>query len=180
MLEEPKKPTKGRKRERSGIPPPFTISTEKLYSILEAWVKDGVVVLPKCKCEPTEEEKRGAFYHRYHRRNDHHTMDCYALRNIFHEKVAKGDLFIKNGKPNQRMHRPEVAMTFFIGCEDPMEEEVESIASGSNTPLPLQDEEMMLQIQQDDKIHTFLKGIGLRPLARREAAQALTRVMERT
>nr|POE76690.1 hypothetical protein CFP56_75049 [Quercus suber]POE79296.1 hypothetical protein CFP56_15237 [Quercus suber] len=140
-----------------------------------------MVVLLQCKCEPIEEEKRGVLYYRYHRRSDHHTMDCYALRNIFHEKVAKGDLFIKNGKRvDQRMHRPEVAMTFFIGCEDPMEEEVERFASSSNTPLPLQDEEMMFQNQQDDKVHAFLKGIGLRPLARRKATQALTRVMERT
>lgn len=50
-------------------------------------------------------------------------MGCYALRNILHENVAKCDLFIKNGKrTDQRMHKPEVAMTFFIGCEDPMEE----------------------------------------------------------
>ena len=43
-------------------------------------------------------------------------MDYYAIRNIFHEKVAKGDLVIKNGKcADQRMHRPEVAMTLFIG-----------------------------------------------------------------
>lgn len=49
-------------------------------------------------------------------------MDCYALRNIFHENVAKGDLVITYGKhANQRMHKPEVTMTFFIGCEDPME-----------------------------------------------------------
>ena len=34
----------------------------------------------------------------YHRRIDHHTMDYCALGNIFHEKVAKGDLVIKNGK----------------------------------------------------------------------------------
>lgn len=89
---------------------------EELYSILEAWVKDSMVVLPECKCEPTEEEKRGVLYYWYHRSNDHHTMDYYALRNIFHEKVAKGDLVIKNGKhANQRMHRPEVAMTLFIG-----------------------------------------------------------------
>ena len=75
-------------------------------------------------------------------------MDCYALRNIFHEKVAKGDLVIKNGKrKNQRMHRPEVEMTFFIGCEDPMEEKAGSVASSSVAPLPLQDEEMTLRIQ---------------------------------
>ena len=75
-------------------------------------------------------------------------MDCYALRNIFHEKVAKGDLVIKNGKrKNQRMHRPKVAMTFFIGCEDPMEEKTRSVASSSAAPLLLQDEEMTLRIQ---------------------------------
>ena len=59
MVEEPKKATNGRKRERSGIPPPFSILVEDLYSILEAWVKDSMVVLPECKREPIEEEKRG-------------------------------------------------------------------------------------------------------------------------
>ena len=57
MVEETKKVTKGRKRERSGIPPPFTVSAEKLYSILKASVKDDIVVLLKCKHEPIEEEK---------------------------------------------------------------------------------------------------------------------------
>nr|POF20749.1 hypothetical protein CFP56_65277 [Quercus suber] len=35
-----------------------------------------------------------------------------------------------------------------------------------HTPVPLQDEEMTLRIQQDDEVHAFLEGIGLRPLAR--------------
>ena len=127
------------------------------------------MVLPECKRESTNEEKRGALYYRYHKRSDHHTMDCYALRNIFHEKVAKGDLVIKNVRhTDQRMHRLEVAMTIFIGCEDPMEEEVENVASSSIVPVPLQDEEMTLRIQQDNKVYTFLEGMGLRPLARKE------------
>lgn len=42
------------------------------------------------------------------------------------------------------MHKPEVTMTFFIGCEDPKEKEAENIASSSATPEPLQDEEMTL------------------------------------
>ena len=66
MAEEPKKVTKNKNRERGSIPPPFTISIEELYSILEAWLKDGVVVLPECKCEPTKEEKRGPLYCRYY------------------------------------------------------------------------------------------------------------------
>ena len=57
MVEEPKKETKNKKMERGSIPPPFTISTKELYSILEAWLKDGVVVLPECKHKPTEEGK---------------------------------------------------------------------------------------------------------------------------
>ena len=124
MTEEPKKVAKGKKRDRGGIPPSFTVSTEELYSILEAWVKDDIVTLPECKHEPTEEEKRNPLYYRYHRRCDHRTMDCYALRNIFHDRVAKGDLIIKARKRvAPRMRRLDVVMAFFLGHEDPMEEE---------------------------------------------------------
>nr|POE53939.1 hypothetical protein CFP56_53441 [Quercus suber] len=143
VAEDPKKVVKNKKRERGGILPPFTISTKKLYSILEAWLKDDVVVLLECKCEPTKEEKRGPLFYRYHRRCDHHTMNCYALRNIFHDRVAKRDLVIKVGKrADLRMRRPEVAMTFFMSHEDPMEEEAENMASSSSAPPPLLDEEM--------------------------------------
>ena len=62
VTEELKKVAKGKKRDRGGIPPPFTVSTEDLYSVLEAWMKDGVVTLPKCKHEPTKEEKRNPHY----------------------------------------------------------------------------------------------------------------------
>ena len=58
MVEEPKKAARARReRERGSIPPPFTVSIEELYGILEAWLKDGVVVLPKCKHESIDEEK---------------------------------------------------------------------------------------------------------------------------
>jgi len=107
-------------------------------------------------------------------------MDCYALRNIFHDRVAKGDLIIKAGKrASPKMHRPEVATTFFIGHENLMQEVAENMASSSSVLPPLVDEEMVMRIQQEDKINSFLEGIGLRPMVRREAAQALTRVMER-
>ena len=47
-------------------------------------------------------------------------------------------LVIKNGKyTDQRMRRPEVAMTFFIGCDDLMKEEAENMASSSVAPTPL-------------------------------------------
>ena len=75
-------------------------------------------------------------------------MDCYALRNIFHDRVTKGDLVMKDGeKADPRMRRPKVAMTFFMDHEDPMEEEVENMASSSSTPPPLLDEEMVIRIQ---------------------------------
>ena len=64
VVKEMKKATKGRKRERSGIPPPFLVLAEELYSIVDAWVKDGVVVLLAYKREPIEEENRGTLYYR--------------------------------------------------------------------------------------------------------------------
>ena len=75
-------------------------------------------------------------------------MNRYALRNIFHDRVAKKDLVIKAGKrTDPRMRRLEVTMTFFIGREDPMDKEVENMASSSSAPLPLVDEEMVTRIQ---------------------------------
>ena len=35
MVKEQKKAAKGRKRENSGIPPPFSISAKELYNILD-------------------------------------------------------------------------------------------------------------------------------------------------
>ena len=120
-------------------------------------MKDGVVTLLECKHETTAEEKRNPLYCRYHRRCDHHTMDCYALRNIFHDRVGKGDLVIKARKrADPRTRRLEVAMTFFIGREDPMEEEAKNMASSSLALPPFVDEEMVMRIQQKDKIHSFL------------------------
>ena len=46
-----------------------------------------------------------------------------------------------------------------------MKKEARNATSSSTTPAPLQDEEMTFRIQQDDKVHTFLEGMGLRPLA---------------
>ena len=126
MTEEPKKVAKGKKRDRGGIP---------------------LLLLPECKHKPTTEEKQNPLYCRYHKRCDHHTMDYYALRNIFHDREAKGDLVIKTGKrAGPRMRRPEMTMTFFIGHEDLMEEEAENMASSSSVLPPLVDEEMVMRI----------------------------------
>lgn len=85
-----------------------------------------------------------------------------------------------NANVNSQMKKNEVHFT--TGTTEgviTLEEEVENMASSNLAPLPLQYEEMIFRIQKGDKIHSFLKGIGLRPLAKREAAQTLTRVMER-
>ena len=85
------------------------------------------------------------------------------MRNIFHDREAKGDLVIKTGKrAGPRMRRPEMTMTFFIGHEDLMEKEAENMASSSSALPSLADEEMIARIQQEDKIHFFLEGIGWR------------------
>jgi len=85
-----------------------------------------------------------------------------------------GDLVIKaRKKADLRMRKPEVVMTFFIGREDPIKEEAENMAGSNSAPPPLPNEEIVMIIQQQENIHSFLEGIGLRSLARREAAQAL-------
>nr|POF06649.1 hypothetical protein CFP56_29239 [Quercus suber] len=84
VVKELKKAAKGKKRERGSIPPHFTVSTEELYRILEAWLKNGVVVLSECKRESIDEENRGPLY-------------C---------RIAKGDLVIKGHRP---LARREVA-----------------------------------------------------------------------
>ena len=74
-------------------------------------------------------------------------MDCYVLRNIFHDRVAKGDLVIKAGKrADPRMRRLEVVITFFIGLEDPMEKEAKNMVSSSSTLPHLVDEEKVMRI----------------------------------
>ena len=45
------------------------------------------------------------------------------------------------------MSRLEVAMTFFLGSKDPMEEEAENMASSSLALPSLVDEEMIARIQ---------------------------------
>ena len=60
-----------------------------------------------------------------------------------------GPLVIKVGKKEDpRICRPKVAMTFFMGHEDPMEKEAKNMASSSSAPPPLLDEEMVIRIQQ--------------------------------
>ena len=87
MVEETKKAMQSRKRERSGIPHSFSLSVEKLYSILDTWIKDRVVVLLPCKHKPIEEEAEVSF-------SVGITGEVIiipgflCLRNIFHEKVV--------------------------------------------------------------------------------------------
>ena len=72
-------------------------------------------------------------------------------------------MVIKTGKrADPWIRRPEVVKTFFIGREDPMEEQSENMASSSSALPSLADEEMIARIQQEDKIHFFLEGIGWR------------------
>ena len=59
------------------------------------------------------------------------------------------DLVIKTRKKaDPRICRPKVVMNFFMGREDPIEEEAKNMAINSSTPPPLLDEEMIMIIQQ--------------------------------
>nr|POE69226.1 hypothetical protein CFP56_74650 [Quercus suber] len=110
-----------------------------------------------------------------------------TLSNLQHEKqrVSEGLLeFIRKFRDLSLLcyvpvEEERLVDVCIIGHNNPMEEEAENMASSSLTPPPLVDEEMVTRIEQDDKMHFFLDGIGFRPMATREAAQALIKVMER-
>ena len=65
--------------------------------------------------------------------------DIYAI--LFEPKKMESVVYVDTRPPY-----PEVAMTFFIGRKDPMEEEVENMASSSSIPPPLVDKEMITRI----------------------------------
>ena len=57
-------------------------------------MKDGVLVLCQPATLPTEANKARKNYCVYHQLVKYPAKDCWALRNIFHQKIADGELQI--------------------------------------------------------------------------------------
>jgi hypothetical protein len=82
------------KRRREFGEPPASVpcTREEMIVILNRWVADGVIKLPKVREEATEEEKRSPKYYHFHRCVKHSTTDYWSLRRKFHAKIQDGTL----------------------------------------------------------------------------------------
>ena len=55
----------------------------KVHAILDGWLQNEDIKLPRVEHQPTAMEKRDPKYCRYHRIVDHPTKDCQSLKRIF-------------------------------------------------------------------------------------------------
>uniref|UniRef100_A0A2N9FYK3 RNase H type-1 domain-containing protein n=1 Tax=Fagus sylvatica TaxID=28930 RepID=A0A2N9FYK3_FAGSY len=60
--------------------PPLPFTTEEMIAILDKWVQDQVIKLPRISKQPTVEEQKNPKYCHYHRCVNHPTVDCQTLR----------------------------------------------------------------------------------------------------
>jgi hypothetical protein len=56
--------------------PPLPFTTEEMIAILDKWVQDQVIKLPRISKQPTAEEQKNPKYCHYHRYVNHPTVDC--------------------------------------------------------------------------------------------------------
>ena len=55
----------------------------KVHAILDGWLQNEDIKLPRVEQQPKSMEKRDPKYCRYHRTVDHPTKDCWSLKRIF-------------------------------------------------------------------------------------------------
>ena len=68
----------------------------KVHAILDDWLRNEDIKLPRVERQPTAIEKKDPQYCRYHRTVDHPTKDCRSLKRIFQERIQNGELIIEN------------------------------------------------------------------------------------
>ena len=77
------KPRVGRPTETLTYPCPMG----KVHAMMDQWLRDGNIKLPRVERLPTQEEKNNPKFCRFHRTIGHPTKDCFTLKRIFNERV---------------------------------------------------------------------------------------------
>ncbi|OVA15533.1 hypothetical protein BVC80_9035g62 [Macleaya cordata] len=72
--------------------PEFPCPVKDVIRILDTWIRDNAVRLPYICCQPTARNKENPRYCHFHRVVGHPTRACRALRFLFAEKFAAGEL----------------------------------------------------------------------------------------
>src|SRR5262249_5256716 len=74
----------------------YPCSMGRVHAMLDQWLRDGNLKLPRVEHLPTQEEKNDPKFCRFHRIVGHPTRDCFTLKRIFNERVQNGELIIEN------------------------------------------------------------------------------------
>ncbi|XP_059654937.1 uncharacterized protein LOC132301725 [Cornus florida] len=102
-------------------PPPFPIRIEEVKNTLAQSVKDGVVVLPTPRRDPTPTDRANADFCVYHQSVTHPTINCRGLRRLFQRRMATGDLEVTPLKDVRRFLYPNHHVAI-ITCYDELAE----------------------------------------------------------
>ena len=110
-------------------PPEFPCKAEKFLALIEAWIQDGSLELPRVDKLPKAEDKKHPKYCCYHQKTTHPIMVCYALRRIFDRRLKRGDVILDDSTVEETLfpHHKEVVMMIITkpGEDEIMIEEVE-------------------------------------------------------
>jgi hypothetical protein len=164
---------KSNERSFEEPPPPVPCTLEEMMAILNKWVADGVVKLPKVSKKVIKEDKKNPKFGYFHQYVHHSTADCWTLRRKFHEKIQDGTLELPQGK--QRIHtdpflkhkdRAVVSVVIHGSASDvDMDEPV--AANFAMTPAAIK------TLQRNPRFRSFFNQLGLNPEARTAATEAI-------
>ena len=93
---------KSTKRSFEEPPPLVPCTLEEMIAILNRWVADGTVKLPKAPKKATEEDKKNPKFCYFHQYIHHSTTDCWTFRRKFHEKIQ--DRTLELPQVQQKVH----------------------------------------------------------------------------
>uniref|UniRef100_A0A2N9EZ34 RNA-directed DNA polymerase n=1 Tax=Fagus sylvatica TaxID=28930 RepID=A0A2N9EZ34_FAGSY len=127
--------------------PPLPFTTEEMIAILDKWVQDQVIKLPRISKQPTAEEQKNPKYCHYHRYINHPTVDCRTLR------------WEDKGKA--------IVSVVIHGNVSDMEAEESAAASSSLIPAAVR------TLQKSPKFKSLFSQLGFGPEARNAATEAL-------
>ncbi|KAF7826492.1 reverse transcriptase [Senna tora] len=109
---------------RGRPPPPYPCSMEDVYTLLEIWVRDGNIELPKVKHQVTEADRKSGHFCVFHQSTTHPTEDCYQLRQIFQRRYKARELEATTNVQNLPLPAHAVLGAGPLRIDEPREVEV--------------------------------------------------------
>ena len=170
------KETKSFKKGRREDPPEFPCSMDRVHALLDAWLKEKEIRLPFVEKLPSAEDKQNALYCRFHRRINHSTKDCRTLRQIFQDRLKKGEIIVEPNTVEQApfpQHRNDGAVMACIeDSELPISENVPSGQLESNNGL-------IEPLLRTKLFREFFNTLEFEEEARKEAITHMLQVAEK-